>query len=171
MSTLVEELEQAASLIETTTYLLETAARLRQRAAWVRELVADCEGLSATYALDRLTGPAIPVAAPSPETGTAAVPRHVCYCKGTCKFKAGPAPEPVKPRSFDDDGERDEYPPVHLVQLRICQACLDGTGSECHTPGCALWLHSVDLPIHRELYEIIEPARTPAAGTAPKGER
>ena len=114
---------------------------------------------------------AIPVAAPSPETGTAAVPRHVCYCKGTCKFKAGPAPEPVKPRSFDDDGERDEYPPVHLVQLRICQACLDGTGSECHTPGCALWLHSVDLPIHRELYEIIEPARTPAAGTAPKGER
>jgi hypothetical protein len=56
-----------------------------------------------------------------------------------------------------------EWPPLRLVQLRICQACLDGEGAECHTPGCALWLHSVGPRIHRELYEIVS-ADPPADG-------
>jgi hypothetical protein len=40
---------------------------------------------------------------------------------------------------------------VQTVVVSICDACIDGEGQECHTPGCALFLHSVDLPIHREL--------------------
>ncbi len=47
-------------------------------------------------------------------------------------------------------------PKVHLVAIQICQACLDGEDEECHTPGCALFLHAVDLPIHEELYRVIE---------------
>jgi hypothetical protein len=42
------------------------------------------------------------------------------------------------------------------INILICEACLDGKGQECHTPGCALFLHAVDLPIIPELYEIIE---------------
>lgn len=41
------------------------------------------------------------------------------------------------------------------IEIAICEACLDGVGSECHTPGCALWLHRVDLPIHPELYTVV----------------
>lgn len=52
-----------------------------------------------------------------------------------------------------------------LIQIRICQPCLDGVGKECHTPTCALYLHRVDLPIARELYEVIEPT-TPDTGKA-----
>lgn len=26
------------------------------------------------------------------------------------------------------------------VTLDLCNACLDGVGGECHTPGCALWM-------------------------------
>lgn len=40
------------------------------------------------------------------------------------------------------------------IKIIICEACLDGKGQECHTPGCALFLHRVDLPIHPELYEV-----------------
>lgn len=46
-------------------------------------------------------------------------------------------------------------PVVRQVLIRICQPCLDGEGSECHTPGCALFLHKVDLPIIPELYHIV----------------
>lgn len=42
------------------------------------------------------------------------------------------------------------------IEITICEACLDGVGEECHTPGCALFLHSVDLPIMPELYEVKE---------------
>lgn len=35
--------------------------------------------------------------------------------------------------------------------MPICEPCIKGDGSECHTPGCALWLHRVDLPMHPEL--------------------
>lgn len=44
--------------------------------------------------------------------------------------------------------------PIMLKQIVIwiCEPCLNGEGSECHTPGCALWLHRVDLPIAPELY-------------------
>ena len=45
---------------------------------------------------------------------------------------------------------------LKLIGIWICEACLEGVGSECHTPGCALWLHKVDLPIHKELYEILK---------------
>ena len=41
------------------------------------------------------------------------------------------------------------------IIITICEACLDGLGQECHTPGCALCLHAVDLPISTELYEVI----------------
>lgn len=41
------------------------------------------------------------------------------------------------------------------IQLFACQACLDGVGEECHTPGCAFYLHRVDLPITPELYTIV----------------
>jgi hypothetical protein len=41
--------------------------------------------------------------------------------------------------------------------ISLCQACIDGIPSECHTPGCALWLHRVDLPIHRDLLTEVEP--------------
>lgn len=40
------------------------------------------------------------------------------------------------------------------IKIWICQMCLDGKGEECHTPGCALYLHAVDLPIDSRLYEI-----------------
>lgn len=43
---------------------------------------------------------------------------------------------------------------LRKITIIICQACLDGEGSECHTAGCALYLHRVDLPIHPELYEV-----------------
>lgn len=42
------------------------------------------------------------------------------------------------------------------VEITICEACLDGEGDECHTPGCALYLHSVDLPIAPEMYKVID---------------
>ena len=41
------------------------------------------------------------------------------------------------------------------IQITICEACLDGIGEECHTPGCALFLHRVDLPIHPEMYTVL----------------
>lgn len=40
------------------------------------------------------------------------------------------------------------------VEIMICEGCLDGVGEECHTPGCALWLHRVDLPIDPETYTV-----------------
>jgi hypothetical protein len=30
---------------------------------------------------------------------------------------------------------------VHLVQLHLCDLCLDGAGGQCHVPGCSLWLN------------------------------
>ena len=44
---------------------------------------------------------------------------------------------------------------LHTIEIQICEACLKGEGSECHTPGCALWLHKVDLPIDEHAYRII----------------
>jgi hypothetical protein len=45
---------------------------------------------------------------------------------------------------------------LKTIQIQICQPCLDGEGAECHTPGCALWLHRVDLPIDPMVYEVIQ---------------
>lgn len=44
---------------------------------------------------------------------------------------------------------------VKYIAIRICEACLNGEGEECHTPGCALFLHKVDLPIDPRLYTIL----------------
>ncbi len=41
------------------------------------------------------------------------------------------------------------------VVITICQPCLSGEGEECHTPGCALFLHSVDLPFNDDLYTVL----------------
>ena len=30
---------------------------------------------------------------------------------------------------------------ARLVQMWLCDLCLDGKGGECHTPGCALFLN------------------------------
>lgn len=46
-------------------------------------------------------------------------------------------------------------PALRNINITICQSCLDGKGEECHTPGCALYLHRVDLPIAPELYTIL----------------
>lgn len=40
---------------------------------------------------------------------------------------------------------------IERVTVSLCSACIDGVGKECHTPGCALYLHAVDLPIPRDL--------------------
>ena len=45
---------------------------------------------------------------------------------------------------------------IKHISIHICEACLNGEGQECHTPGCALFLHSVDLPIDSLLYEILD---------------
>jgi hypothetical protein len=57
--------------------------------------------------------------------------------------------------------------PVHLVQLWLCDLCLDGEGDECHTPGCSLWIHDVPKPALRGsqgvtiLGPALEPFMTP----------
>jgi hypothetical protein len=45
---------------------------------------------------------------------------------------------------------------LKTIEITICEACLEGKGQECHTPGCALWLHKVDLPIDKNLYRVID---------------
>lgn len=42
-------------------------------------------------------------------------------------------------------------PPLRHVAIWLCVPCINGEGSECHSPGCALFLHRVDLPIHEEI--------------------
>lgn len=44
---------------------------------------------------------------------------------------------------------------IKHVKIWICEGCLEGEGEMCHTPGCALIRHMVDLPIGPELYEVI----------------
>lgn len=59
---------------------------------------------------------------------------------------------------------------IKVVTMHICEACLDGVGQECHTPECAMWLHSVDLPFQEGTYvvqreydsEPADPPRIPA---------
>lgn len=36
---------------------------------------------------------------------------------------------------------------VRRIIIDICEACLKGEGEMCTTPECALFLHSVDLPL------------------------
>jgi hypothetical protein len=51
--------------------------------------------------------------------------------------------------------------PVRLVQLLMCDPCIDGEGDECHTPGCALWIHDVPKPSLRAMVTIIDAAKEP----------
>lgn len=32
-------------------------------------------------------------------------------------------------------------PGLNLVEITLCDLCLDGAGGGCHTPACALWLN------------------------------
>lgn len=49
-----------------------------------------------------------------------------------------------------------KLPTLVVIKTTICEACLNGEGEECHTPGCALYLHAIDIPWIPELYEVIE---------------
>lgn len=64
----------------------------------------------------------------------------------------------MNPINITTEAREAAEPVVHNIRIAICQPCLDGIGQECHTPGCALYLHKVDLPITRELYEILPPS-------------
>ena len=47
------------------------------------------------------------------------------------------------------------------IKITICEACLNGEGQECHTPECAMFLHAVGLPIHPEMYEVLQEREAP----------
>jgi len=43
--------------------------------------------------------------------------------------------------------------PVRRYAIDLCDACMRAEGSECHTPGCALWLNRVpDLPLTHNVF-------------------
>ena len=48
--------------------------------------------------------------------------------------------------------ETETVPELKRVEMLVCTACLDGIGEECHTPGCSMFLHSVDLPFPKDTY-------------------
>lgn len=64
---------------------------------------------------------------------------------------------------------------LRTIVITLCQACLDGEGEECHTPGCAMFLHRVDLPFAPESYEVLaefdEDAPMPSAQPPAQGDR
>jgi len=51
---------------------------------------------------------------------------------------------------------------LKTIKIMICEACLEGVGECCWTPGCALWLHKVDLSIDPRLYEVKQEFEVPA---------
>jgi hypothetical protein len=48
-------------------------------------------------------------------------------------------------------------PEVKQYLVNLCDGCIDAKGQECHTPGCAMFLHSVDIPFHREV--LLDPVK------------
>lgn len=45
---------------------------------------------------------------------------------------------------------------LKTIEITICEACLDGVGEECHTPGCALFIHNPPQPaIDPGLYVVL----------------
>jgi hypothetical protein len=44
---------------------------------------------------------------------------------------------------------------IRKIVIDICEPCLSGRGEMCDTPGCALFLHSVDIPIAPEVYQVV----------------
>ena len=42
------------------------------------------------------------------------------------------------------------------IIITLCESCLKGEGEECHTPGCALFLHnSPGFEIMPEAYDVL----------------
>lgn len=38
---------------------------------------------------------------------------------------------------------------VHRYAIYLCDACIQGIGQQCHSPGCALFLNRCpDIPVH-----------------------
>jgi hypothetical protein len=37
-----------------------------------------------------------------------------------------------------------------FLYFPLCTPCVDGIGEECHTPGCAAFMHAVDIPFARQ---------------------
>lgn len=56
--------------------------------------------------------------------------------------------------------------PVHLVQMHLCDLCLNGEGGQCHTPGCALWINRApDLSLRDNAFvKVIAEGGWPADG-------
>ena len=55
--------------------------------------------------------------------------------------------------------------PVRLVQIWLCDLCLNGAGGECHTPGCALWINRApDLPLRNSPFVTILDAPSAEGG-------
>lgn len=50
---------------------------------------------------------------------------------------------------------------IKRVEMLVCEACLDGVGDECHTPGCAMFMHRVDLPFHADSYRTVDAFEEP----------
>jgi len=44
---------------------------------------------------------------------------------------------------------------LKYIKIWICEDCLNGIGEVCHTPGCALIRHKVDLPIDEREYDVL----------------
>lgn len=60
--------------------------------------------------------------------------------------------DPSLPRAESDSLDTASEPGLNHVELTICDACLDGVGDECHTPGCALWMsRAPDIPIRDKI--------------------
>jgi hypothetical protein len=38
---------------------------------------------------------------------------------------------------------------LKTIEITICEACLEGKGQECHTAGCAMWMHRVDITFYK----------------------
>lgn len=69
----------------------------------------------------------------------------------------GPWSAAAQPPITGESNAQGEYR-THCVQLRLCEGCLLGKGSECHTPACALCWHDSPgpMPIWPELYLIVQ---------------
>ncbi len=63
---------------------------------------------------------------------------------------------PVNEKTMGIKVPKEPNTDVKRYAISLCQACIDGVGEECHTPGCALYLHSVDIPIMREMLTEID---------------
>lgn len=51
---------------------------------------------------------------------------------------------------------------LYRCSITLCAGCISGEGQECHSPGCYLYHHRIDLPINvDEPIEIGEVEDTP----------